>query len=219
VPPDAHTFENQYFKSKVLAEEAIADFLKRSSLPVVLMLPGWMWGPGDAAPTASGQLVLDFLNRNLPAVPPGGGAPVDVRDVAQAMIAAVEHGRSGERYIVGNDKAVSFAELTQLLQQASGVPAPRIHLPYPVALGVAWLAERWSALTGRPTLLTVKGLCTLRHPHLTNSAKAVRELGATFRPFSETVRDEVAWYREHQPERLQQGRVAAPVSPVGKEAA
>lgn len=200
--PDALVQENLYFRSKLLAEEAVQGFLKRSTLPVVLILPGWMWGPGDAAPTASGQLVLDFMNRKLPALPPGGGTPVDVRDVAAAMIAAVERGRSGERYLVGGDRAYSFVELAALLQQASGVAAPCLQLPYGLAMAFAWGAERWSQLTGTPTLITRSGIRTLREPHLTNSAKAVRELGATFRPFAETVRDTVEWYRAHQPERL-----------------
>lgn len=202
-PPDEHAQENLYARSKVLAEEAVRGFLKRSSLPVVLILPGWMFGPGDAAPTSSGQLVLDFLNRKLPAAIAGGGAPVDVRDVASAMIAAVERGRSGERYIVGGDRFVSFAELITLLSQISGVSGPRVRLSYPLTLAVAYLFEAISRLTGRPNLLTVNAVKTMRTPRLTRSTKAMRELGATFRPFAETLRDEIAWFQANQPERLQ----------------
>ncbi|MFL9455444.1 NAD-dependent epimerase/dehydratase family protein [Tolypothrix bouteillei VB521301_2] len=62
-PPAPEAFKNLYFKSKVLAENAIYEFLKQHSLPVVFILPGWMFGPGDAAPTAGGQLKADYLNR------------------------------------------------------------------------------------------------------------------------------------------------------------
>ncbi|MCU0493251.1 MAG: SDR family oxidoreductase [Chloroflexaceae bacterium] len=200
--PDNYVMENLYFRSKVLAEKEIVTFLTRSALPVVLILPGWMFGPGDTAPTSSGQIVLDFLNRKLPGVIEGYGSPVDARDVAQAMTNAVERGVSGERYIVGGDTIVSFAQLFKLLNQVSGVPAPSMPIPYPLALTVAFVSERISRLTGRPTLITTNGIKTLRVRRRTLSTKAVNELGATFRPFSETLRDEVAWFRANRPELM-----------------
>lgn len=201
-PPDSYATENLYMKSKVLAEQRIAEFLKHSALPVVLILPAWMFGPGDAAPTSSGQLVLDYLNRRLPGVPNGGGAPVDARDVAQTMINAVERGRSGERYIVGGDTFVPFTELFALLQHNSGVPAPRWHLPYAGALALATVLEAWNRLTGRPVLITRAAVQSVYRRNTTSSAKAVRELGANLRPFAETVRDEVAWFRANQPTQV-----------------
>jgi dihydroflavonol-4-reductase len=201
-PPDSMQVENLYFRSKVLAEQAVDTFLKHSQLPVILILPGWMFGPGDAAPTSSGQLVLDFLNRRLPGIVPGAGDPVDVRDVAQAMINAIERGRSGERYIVAGNEVVSFGRLMALLEQLSGVPAPRLRIPYAVALVYAWISEMYGRLTGKPVLATLSAVRTLRHARLTSSEKARRELGATFRPLIETLRDEVAWFRAYQPERL-----------------
>lgn len=206
--PDAYALANGYFKSKVLAEAAIAEFLKRSKLEVVLILPGWMFGPGDAAPTSSGQIVLDFMNRRLPGVIPGGGAPVDARDVAQAMIAAAARGRSGERYIVGGEAYVSFGQLFALLAPLTGVAAPMLRIPYAATLVYAFVSELYGRISGKPVLATVSGVRTLRAMRLTNSAKAVRELGVSFRPLRDTLRDEVAWYRANQPERLTTARVA-----------
>ena len=209
-PPDAISMDNLYFRSKVLAERKIDEFLGKSALPIVLILPAWMFGPSDAAPTTSGQIVRDFLNRRLPGIIDGGGAPVDVRDVAQAMINAVQRGKSGERYIVGGDTFVSFAQLNQMLEDVSGVPRPTLRIPYGMSLVYAWFAETYSRVTGKPTLVTINGVKTVRYRRLTNSAKARRELDATFRPLSETLRDEVAWFRQHRPELLQRdqgGRV------------
>jgi dihydroflavonol-4-reductase len=203
-PPDAIAVASAYFRSKIRAEAAVASFLERSDLPVVQILPGWMFGPGDAAPTASGQIVLDYLNRRLPAVIAGGGAPVDARDVAAAMLAAVDRGASGERYIVGGDRFVDFAELLHELATVSGIAGPRLRLPLAATLVVAWLSETAARLRGVPTLITVEGVRTLSHRRTTRSAKAQRDLGVTFRPLRETLRDEVAWYRQHQPERLTQ---------------
>jgi dihydroflavonol-4-reductase len=200
-PPGIMSAENLYAKSKVLAEEAIAQWLQSHHLPVVLILPTWMYGPQDAAPTAAGQLVIDFLNRNLPAIIPGGSAVVDVRDVASAMIAAVEKGKSGERYIINNEYQ-SLAAINRLLAKISGAPAPRIHIPYPAALLLAWLSEGVARLRGTETLITVNGIRTMKNGHDVSAAKAKRELGFQPRPFEATLRDTVNWYRKFQPEKL-----------------
>jgi dihydroflavonol-4-reductase len=201
-PPDARAEQNLYMKSKVLAEQAIQAFLQHSSLPVALILPGWMFGPNDAAPTSSGQMVLDFLNRRLPGIVSGGADVVDARDVARAMINAVEHGRSGERYIVTRGEYISLEQILKLLEQVSGVPAPRRRIPDTLTLAYAWLSELYSRLTGRPVLVTLAGVRMLRHLQVTSPAKARRELGASFRPLAETLRDEVAWFRANQAEQL-----------------
>jgi dihydroflavonol-4-reductase len=200
-PPGAMSVDNLYAKSKVLAEEAISEWLKTHQLPVVLILPTWMYGPQDAAPTGAGQLVLDFLNRNLPAVVPGGSAVVDVRDVAEAMIAAVDKGKSGERYIINNHYQ-SLAGINQLLAKISNVPAPRIHIPYPAALLLPWLSESAARLRGTETLITVSGIRTMKNGHDVSAAKAKRELGFQPRPFEETLRDTINWYRQFQPEKV-----------------
>jgi dihydroflavonol-4-reductase len=199
-PPDALVHSNLYFRSKLLAEQAIAAFLPASRLDVRLILPGWMFGPGDWAPTSSGAIVRDFLSRKLPVGIDGTGAPVDARDVAEAMLAAVERGRNGERYIVGGDTPVSFRTILELLEELSGVPGPRIYPPYPVALAYGFASELYGRITGRPVLATAEGVRTLREARPTSSAKAISELGATFRPLRDTLRDEIAWFREQQPE-------------------
>jgi dihydroflavonol-4-reductase len=194
---------NLYFKSKVAAEYAIADWLKTHKHEVVLILPGWIFGPQDAAPTAAGQLVLDFLNKKLPAIPPGGSITVDARDVDQAMLNAVERGRSGERYMIHN-RYTSLIEINQMLEAASGVPASKVHLPYPVAIGMAWVMQTLAALQGKDVLITVDGLRVMKsgEGQKRDNAKMIRELGVTPRPFEQTLRDTVAWYRSHQAEKI-----------------
>jgi dihydroflavonol-4-reductase len=193
-PPGSGAMENLYFRSKVLGEQAIAQFLETHALDVVLILPGWIFGPGDGAPTTSGQIVLDLLDRKLPAIPPGGSAIVDVRDVAQAMVNAVTRGRRGERYIVSGRYA-SLADVARTVERVADVPAPKLRLPYSVALTYAWVAQTYALLTSTPTVVTVNGIRSM-HDHIDLSwAKAERELGATFRPLENTLRDEVAWFR------------------------
>jgi dihydroflavonol-4-reductase len=195
-PPDKFVEENLYFKSKVLAEQAIADWLKAHSLPVVLILPTAMIGPSDAAPTSMGQAIVDLVERSIPAIPPGGFSFVDVRDVAQAMINAVERGRPGERYIV-SEAFHTMAQLAWTIERVSGVPAPRLHLPYLVVLGIATLSERVAKRRGTAPRISVSAIRSMRLRREVSAQKAKRELGATFRSFEESLRDEVVWYQQH----------------------
>lgn len=192
-PAGPEAMRNLYFKSKVLAEQAVNEFSQEHALPVVQILPGWMFGPGDQAPTASGQLVMDFLARKLPAMPEGGACVVDARDVAQAMIDAVERGQQG-RYIVGG-RYCSIETITKFLEIITGIAGPKMRIPYVLSLGYAWLAENYARITNGTTLMTVEGLVTLQAQTRVASELAMRELGVTFRPLEDTLRDEVNWYR------------------------
>ena len=197
-PPGALQRSNLYFRSKVAGDEAIRAWRATRGMEVVEILPGWMWGPGDAGPTAAGQLVNDFLARKIPAVPDGGTCVVDARDVADAMIAAVERGRAGERYIVAGEFR-DVAEMLRGLEAETGVAGPRLKLPYALILGFAFGAEWFGRLTGSDVLVTREAVRVLHERHRLSSAKARRELGTRFRALAETMRDTVAWHRAHAP--------------------
>jgi dihydroflavonol-4-reductase len=194
-PSDFALSDNLYFKSKVVAEERISGWLKTHVLAVVLILPGWMFGPRDAAPTGAGQIVQQFLARALPTRFEGTSSIVDARDVAQGMINAVERGQSGERYIIAG-KPATLDEVFATLAKVSGVPAPAMRIPYRAALVYAWFAETTASLQGKEALATVNGIRTLNMRHQISSAKAMRELGVTFRPLEQTLADEVRWFRD-----------------------
>ena len=210
-PPGKLQQTNLYFKSKVQAEHQLLAWLKTHHMPVVQILPTWIWGPGDAAPTAAGQLTLDFLNGKLPGIIEGRITIVDVRDVAQAMINAVKLGRNGERYIIANKQA-ALEEILLTLEKVSGVPAPNMRIPYRMALVVAYASEAMAQLRGTDTVITVVGIRTLQDRSTFSTAKAERELGITLRQLEDTLRDEVAWYRANQPEKLT--NTAARLKPI-----
>jgi dihydroflavonol-4-reductase len=122
---------------------------------------------------------------------------VDARDVAAAVLQAADRGKAGERYIVAG-RPVTLKEIMQSLERVSGVPAPRLRLPYPAMLAFAYVSKIVSRVTGAPTLVTPEAVKTLQEDYDMSSAKAMRELGATFRPFEETLRDEIAWFARRQ---------------------
>jgi len=190
--PSGVSLDNPYFRSKVKTDKMITEFLETHSLAVTTILPGWMFGPYDAGPTAAGQLVLDFLNKKLPASIQGGAVIADVRDVCNAMFEAVGLGVSGEKYIVAGELR-SMQELMQTLSEVSNVSAPRFTLPKTVAIGAAWLSERFNPSGS----LSVEGVKTISEPHDLSSAKAQKILHANFRPFEEPLRDTVNWYKEN----------------------
>ena len=185
--------QNLYFKTKVLAEQEIYRFLNASQIDVVMILPGWMMGPGDAAPTSAGQLVLDLLAGKLPGVINGGAALTDVRDVAAVMVKAAEQGERGGRYIVAGP-LTTMKDIALELEAISGVKAPRIEIPDGMAIAIAWFLEKLTGLTGGVNPMPLAGIQTLLEKAKLSSAKAERDLGATFRPLRDTLKDTVLWY-------------------------
>jgi len=193
-PPSPSQLRNLYFKSKVEGDEKIRAYPPKSGMRVIQILPGWMWGPGDAAPTSAGQIVFDFIDGKFPAVPDGGSNVADARDVAQAMIRAVDQPH-GERYIVGGEYH-SLREVVDLIAEETGRPSPKANLPAWLALAYAHMSEAWASLTGGRAAANLEGVRTLSEKLRVDSTKAEHALGATFRPLEETIRDVVQWYRD-----------------------
>jgi len=195
-PPLPVQMSNLYFKSKIDGNAAIRAWQPQHGMEVILIMPGWMWGPGDAAPTGAGQFVLDFLSRKIPGITDGGQSVVDVRDVATAMIASLDKGEHLESYIVAGHYH-TIENILRTLEHVTGIRAPKLHLPHAVVMIYAWAAEVFGQLTGRKILVTREAVRTLHAKLHWDSRKAERTLGVTFRPFEETLRDMVAWYREN----------------------
>lgn len=193
-PAAARQLRNLYFKSKVEGDAKIRAFDPPNGMRLIQILPGWMWGPGDAGPTGAGQIVFDFLDGKFPAVPEGGSSVVDARDVAAAMIRAVDKPH-GERFIVGG-RYHSLRDLVDLIAATTGKSAPRRDLPSWLAIAYAHLSEGWASLTGGRAAANLAGVRTMAEKHKVTSAKAERELAARFRPIDETIQDVVAWYGE-----------------------
>ena len=195
-PPSAFAADNLYFKSKVLADKAVAEFAAKSKMPVIQILPGWMFGIGDAAPTSSGQIVLDILNGKLPGTFDGGTSTVDAKDVAQAMIDAAAKGVSGEKYIVGGE-FYTIREIADTIAEVADIPKLKMNIPGFAISTLAALSDLFSKITGAKSPISKTGIQTLQAKLAVDSSKAQRELGAKFRPLSETLANEVKWYREN----------------------
>lgn len=195
-PPDPVMVRTLYYKAKVAGDAALAAFVPEHGLRIVRVHPGWMWGPGDAGPTTAGQFALDFLARQIPGIIDGGASLVDARDVAAAMVTAAERGAHGSAYLLGGGY-YALEEILQSLERVTGVAAPTRRLPHTLLMVVAWGMELVGRLTGGQVLITRDGVRSLHAKLQVCSDKAIRELGATFRPLDDTVRDTVNWYSDH----------------------
>ncbi|MEM7116488.1 MAG: NAD-dependent epimerase/dehydratase family protein [Chloroflexota bacterium] len=186
---------NRYFQSKIRAEQAIGKWLQQNAdVRVIQILPGGILGPGDNGPTGFGRFIIDILTGSLPAIPPGSATFVDVRDVADAMIRAIGHGQSGERFIVAGHHS-HFSELVPLIAKIAGTKAPSFNLPYPMAWAFGAVSEVIAKITGNTPQATRVLVQTLNSGITLSSAKAERELGARFRPIEETIDDAIKWWR------------------------
>ncbi len=186
---------NDYKRSKWLAEE-IARELAAKGAPIVIVNPTAPVGPRDVKPTPTGQVIVDFLNRQMPAYLDTGLNWVHVRDVALGHLLAAEKGRAGERYVLGHAEGNwTMKQMLDVLGELTGLPAPRFQIPYAVALAAAHANEAVSRLTGKPPRAPVAGVRMARYKMFFNPAKAVRELGLPQTPPRQALADAVEWFR------------------------
>ena len=184
-----------YKRSKFLAEQAVRELVAGSGLPVVIVNPSAPVGPADARPTPTGRVVLEAARGRIPAFVDTGLNLVHVDDVAEGHLLAFEHGRIGERYILGGDN-LSLREMLAEIAGLVGRKPPRLQLPPRALLPVAFLAEAIARLgIGGEPLVTADGVRMARKPMYFMSAKAERELGYRSRPAAEGMRHAIHWYR------------------------
>ncbi|MDQ0059971.1 SDR family NAD(P)-dependent oxidoreductase [Paenibacillus harenae] len=185
---------NLYGKSKLVGDQEIDKFAKHHRIPIVTVLPAWMFGPGDAAPTGSGQLVLNFLGRKFPGSFQSGIDVVDARDVAHAMIKAAESSPGNDRFIL-SAYHVGLEDLFRILQKVSGIQGPSKRFPLTMVYLSTWVNEKIAAWRNRVTDLSIDELRVMTEMKRTSGAKAIRDLQISFRPLEDTMRDTVEWFR------------------------
>src|SRR3954471_11612628 len=165
-------------------------------LPVVIVCPAHVFGRGDVNHSST-EIVRRFLRREIPAYVDGALNIVDAEDVARGHLLADARGRPGERYILGN-RNFTFDRLFADLGRLSGVEPPAVKLPLPAALA---LARGFETLPGTPPI-TVDEVRAISLWWAFRSNKARRELGWKPSHHEDTLEATIAWYREHEPERL-----------------
>ena len=195
-PLDPKSLHGHYKNSKHLAEQQALAFAA-GGMPVVVVNPTLPVGPWDVKPTPTGKIVLDFLRCKIPAYLKTGMNIVDVADVVVGHILALEKGRPGERYILGNQN-VSLEQIFDMLSQLTGLPAPRIRAPYWLVVGVGY-ADHFieGTLLRREPVVPVEGVLASKHPAYVTCDKAINQLGLPQSSVTDALKQSVDWFVEH----------------------
>jgi dihydroflavonol-4-reductase len=185
-----------YKRSKFLGEqEAIK--AAAAGQHVMILNPTTPIGPGDAKPTPTGRIIVDFLNRKFPAYVDTGLNLVDVSEVARMHFVALDQGRPGERYILGGDN-LTLKQILDRMSAITGLPSPTAKVPHAVAMAFAFFDE---TITGRllkkEPRATVEAVRMGKKMMFASSAKAERELGFKHVPIYHALRSAIHWFVTH----------------------
>ena len=183
-----------YHESKIFQEHVAF----ASRLPTVAVLPTAPVGAGDWKPTPTGAMIVDFMRGKMIARPPASGGMnlVDVEQVAQAHVAALERGSIGERYVIGGEN-FTFDALWDLLAELAGRPAPRVRAPLALMYAAAWLDEARCRVSGATPFVPLEGVRMSTRQMFVDSSAAERTLGVAQRPVLDALVRAVVWYRDH----------------------
>ncbi len=183
-----------YKRSKFMAEQ-IAVEAGRGGLRVVTVNPTTPVGEQDIKPTPTGRIVVDFLKGKFPAYVDTGLNLVDVHECALGHVAALEKGKSGDRYILGGEN-LTLKQILDKLGAISGLPSPKVKLPYFFAFAAGFVDEAVSGrLLGREPRATVEAVRMGKKKMWASSDKATRELGWKIVPAHDALRRAVQWFR------------------------
>jgi dihydroflavonol-4-reductase len=185
-----------YKRSKFMAEQ-VAIEAARSGLDVVIVNPSTPVGEHDIRPTPTGRIVVDFLKKKFPAYVDTGLNLVDVKQCAVGHIAALQKGRSGERYILGGEN-LTLKQILDKLAAITGLPSPKIRVPYALALATGVMDEVITGrIRGREPRATIDAVRMGRKKMFVSSAKAEHELGWKIVPVNDALQRAAEWFQQN----------------------
>ncbi len=199
LPDETYRFEGPhltaYDRSKWEAHYCVAEPLIQAGLPLVVVLPGVVYGPGD--PSSIGQAFSDYLHRRLPLVPSGTAyCWAHVEDVAGAHVLAMEMGKAGESYIIAG-APYTLEAVFALAEQMTGIPAPGFHSPPGMMRAMGGLMGIVERIVPLPEAYTGDGLrAAAGVTYLGNNGKARRELGYAPRAIEVGLRETLEALKE-----------------------
>lgn len=187
-----------YYLSKIYAERSCKDAMEKHGLPIVLMRPTLLLGPGDRRQSSTGDVVL-FMKKKIPAPMPGGISFVDVRDVAKAFIMAMEKAEPGATYLLGASN-LTLVDFFKRLEDITGIKAPWLPVPGKAALFGAKLLDRAHRAIGKRAEVDPVSVEMAQYFWYIDSSRARNELGWKPRNPNDTLRDTVRWIERFHPE-------------------
>jgi dihydroflavonol-4-reductase len=190
---DLGLLHGSYKGSKFVAEHEVLRACA-AGLDACLVLPTFPLGPGDAAPTPTGRVVLDFLNGKMPGFADTAMNVVHVDDLAAGHVAALERGGTGRSYILGGENLSMRAILAELAD-CTGLPMPRLLVPRGliIAAGAASTLVQGRLLRRVPRV-PLEAARMSATPMVFTDERARTELGHTSRPAGDAIADSARWF-------------------------
>lgn len=195
-PSSLTSMTGHYKRSKFMAEQIVRQITDEHKLPLVIVNPSTPIGPRDIKPTPTGRIVLDTLCGRMPAYVNTGLNVAHADDIAYGHLLAYEHGKPGERYILGGED-MTLLQILQTIDEISGKQIKRFNLPVKLILPAAWLMEKVATVTNVEPRATVDSLQMAKKKMFYSSDKAIRELGYRYRPAAEALEDAMAWFQDN----------------------
>jgi farnesol dehydrogenase len=196
-------YYTEYEESKAVAEGMALEQAK-AGLPVVIVNPTRVYGPGKMTEGNSVSIMIDMYDRwKLPVLLNGGrdvGNYVFVDDLVRGFILAMERGRIGERYILGGENA-SLKRFFELVKEVTGRPRPQFSLPPRIAYAFSWIEKKKADWLGIYPQITPGWVETFLMDWAYHCAKAERELGYQITPLKEGIRMTWEWLLEQRKKR------------------
>ena len=184
----------EYKKSKYYGEQEAVKAVKQGQ-DIVIVNPSTPIGAFDLKPTPTGEIIVRFLKRKMPFYVDTGLNLIDVKDVAWGHVRALEQGKTGDRYILGNQN-LTFKQLLGKLAQITGLSAPQYPIPYWIPYSVAWLEENVLAKLGKQPTVALDGVRMSKQKMFYNASKAVNELGLPQSDIDQALREAVEWFSQ-----------------------
>lgn len=186
-----------YYLSKIYEEKLTLKFCREKELPLVVLNPSLLLGPGDDRLSSTRDVLL-FMTKDIPAMPTGGLSFVDVRDAAQAFVAALDKGILYERHLLGGAN-MTFEEFFGRLSRLTGIPAPRLRLPSKLNILGAYALDKWHRSQGSQSALYPQAVEMGECFFYIDSSRAMKELGFAPRDPQETLADTVRYLQDSIP--------------------
>jgi dihydroflavonol-4-reductase len=185
-----------YARTKAAATRKVLEGVERG-LDAVICFPSGVMGPHDYRGSEAGRLIRDYASNKLPVYIDGEYNFVDVRDVVNGLILALEKGRKGEGYILAGER-MTLADFFSILSGfEEAMKPPKIKIPLPIAIGSAWVLESACRIVKAKPMFTVYAIKVLQSNCEISSEKARRELGYSSRSMRESIADGLSWLKEN----------------------
>lgn len=185
-----------YAKTKAEATKYLLENVSKENLPeIIIVHPSGVIGPFEYITSNLGQLIIDCANKKIGAYLEGGYNFVDVRDVANGIVLAMEKGKNGKCYILAGNK-VSVKELMKEIEKITNVKMPSFKIARWFAYATGFLSEIYYKIVKQKPLFTSYAVYTLGTNCNFSIEKAKTELGYNIRPIEQTLKDTVEWFKK-----------------------